>query len=202
MGSPPLTCHMCTSVPPNPRWCGTLPAAADHHARSMRDTSSPSFLSLYPQHQSPVYSSSIIFFPAWTLVTRRVSKKALFYWCYREGDAEVGPRNVGVPSWRDECGFFLLLKKKNVHIRRKYMSRKGKGGREQRKEGGKRRKEGGRERRGERAKTEREIDSHQVPAISQHLQVVTVVWQLLELLSVPIPCTPGRQATESWLWPC
>ena len=101
LGSPPLTCHMCTSLPPDPQWCGTRPAAADRHARSMRDASSPSFLSLYPQHQSPVYNSSIIFFPARTLVTRRVSKKPIFYWCYREGNAEVGPRNMGVPPWRN-----------------------------------------------------------------------------------------------------
>lgn len=43
----------------------------------------------------------------------------------------------------------------------------------------------------------RKIDSHQVSAISWHLQVVTVVCQWVELLGIPNPIVCPGKATQS-----
>lgn len=77
------------------------------------------------------------------------------------------------------------------------MSRKGE--REKRQEERKKGKKEGKKKEGKKRKKEekRKIGSLQVSAISRHLQVVTVVCQLIELLSIPnsIVC-PGK-ATQS-----
>lgn len=64
------------------------------------------------------------------------------------------------------------------------------GGREDRKQRGKKKKEGQKE-------EKRKIGSHQVSAISRHLQVVTVVCQRVELLGIPNPIVCPGKASQS-----
>ena len=64
------------------------------------------------------------------------------------------------------------------------------GGREDRKERGKKKKQG-------QTEETRKIGSHQVSAISRHLQVVTVVCQRVELLGIPNPIVCPGKATQS-----
>ena len=127
-----------------------------------RTLPSPIFGPLSPQRQPPAYNSCYLF-PEWTLVTRHISKKPVSYWCPRKAAPWVIRRerqrwdladgNTAMDGLR---WLFFKTKTKNVHNRRKHMSRKGREGREGEKAGG---REERKERRAKRGKKKNRLPS-------------------------------------------
>lgn len=76
------------------------------------------------------------------------------------------------------------------------MSRKGMEGREGEKAGGREERKERRKKKEGKKEEKRKIGSHQVSAISRCLQVVTAVWQLVELGIPNSTVCPGK-ATQS-----
>ena len=140
-------------------------------------------------------------------MTRHISRKPVSYWCHRK----AAPCGIKREMQRWDLadgntamdGLRWLFKKNNKKCAQlKQIYEQERNGRERGRKG---RRKGRKERKKEKRKKgkkgrkeeKRKIGSLQVSAISRHLQVVTVVCQLIELLGIPnsIVC-PGK-ATQS-----